>query len=424
MAERPGYDVASTRAGDGMTELPLDGLKVADFSWVVAGPVVGRALADFGAAVVRVESSTKIETARMMQPFYGGQAGRENSALYGTCNAGKYGVTLDLKTDGGRAVARDLGAWADVVVESYSPGQMAKWGLGYEQIREINPSVIMLSTSLIGQTGPSSKLAGYGNIGASVSGYQDLVGWPDRPPIGPFGPYTDYVGPRFSLVVLLAALDHRRRTGEGCYIDVAQSEVGVYLLSPQLANYFGAGAVAQRRGNGDEQFAPHGVYACRPENGRDRFVAIAVCDDGQWSALAAELDRPDLAGDPRYVDAAGRLAHGAELDAALADWTSSQTAADVEARMQARGVPAHVCASSADWARDEQLIHRGHVRRMPHEVFGTAVVEGPRYLLSETPGAVRKPAPSLGQDNEYVLRTILGYDEARFERCVAAGALR
>ena len=228
---------------------PLAGLKVADFSWVVAGPVVGRALADFGATVVRIESGTRIETARLMQPFYQGRTGRENSALYGTCNAGKYGLALNLKTEEGRAVARDLAGWADVVAESYAPGQMASWGLDYASIREVNPSVIMLSTALMGQTGPAARLAGYGNIGASVSGYQDLVGWPDQLPIGPFGPYTDYVGPRFSLVVLLAALDHRRRTGEGCHIDLAQSEIGVFLLSPQLADYFDQGTVAQRRGS-------------------------------------------------------------------------------------------------------------------------------------------------------------------------------
>lgn len=410
-------------AGGHDRSLPLEGLKVADFSWVVAGPVVGRALADFGASVVRIESGTRIETARMMQPFYRGEAGRENSALYGDCNAGKYGLALDLKTSEGRGVARDLVGWADVVAESYAPGQMARWGLDYASIRTVNPSVVMLSTSLMGQTGPSARLAGYGNIGASVSGYQDLVGWPDQLPIGPFGPYTDYVGPRFSLVILLAALDHRRLTGEGCHIDLAQSEIGVFLLSPQLADYFDQGTVAQRRGNRDEQFAPHGVYPCLPEQGRDRFVAIAVCNDAQWPVLAAELQRPDLAADPGLADAAGRLARTDELDEALAAWTATQRAEDIEVRLQARGVPAHLAVTSADWARDPQLVHRGNLRRLSSERFGAAFVEGPRYLLSETPGQVTRPAPMLGQDNEHVLRGLLGYDQARYDRVAASGAL-
>jgi crotonobetainyl-CoA:carnitine CoA-transferase CaiB-like acyl-CoA transferase len=392
----------------------LAGLKVADFSWVVAGPVAGRALADFGATVVRVESSTHIETARMMQPFYDGTPGAENSALYGTCNAGKLGLTLNLKQPDGQAVARDLIRWADVVIES---------GLDYENVQPLNPSVIMLSTSLMGQTGPAAKLAGYGNIGASASGYQDLVGWPDRPPIGPFGPYTDYVGPRFSLVLLLAALDRRRLTGKGCQLDVAQSEIGVFLLSPQLAEYFDRGAVAARRGNADERFAPHGVFGCLRDGGDDRFVAVAVTSDAQWQALAAEIGDPGLAGDPRYQTADGRLAAAAELDGIVAAWTAAQRAEDVTARLQRRGVPAHVAASSADWSLDPQLAHRGHLRALPHEQFGTATVEGPRYLLSGTPGEVRRPAPRLGQDNEYVLRTLLGYDAAACARLAGSGAL-
>jgi crotonobetainyl-CoA:carnitine CoA-transferase CaiB-like acyl-CoA transferase len=401
----------------------LDGLKVADFSWVVAGPVVGRALADFGATVVRVESASRIETARMMQPFYDGTPGRENSALYGTCNAGKFGLALDLKTDDGRAVARDLIRGADVVVESYSPGQMARWGLDYEMVRADNPSVIMLSTSLMGQTGPAAKLAGYGNIGASLSGYQDLVGWPDRPPIGPFGPYTDYVGPRFSLLVLLAALDERRRTGAGCHIDVAQSEVGVFLLAPQLADYFDRGTVAIRRGNADERFAPHGVFAGLPEDGQDRFVAIAVCTDEQWRALCDELGRAELADDPSFASAPARLDAADALEALLAPWVADQRVEDVEQRLQGRGVPAHVCSTSADWSQDPQLAHRGHLRALPHPRLGTATVEGPRYLLSASPGVVARPAPELGQDTEYVLRTLLGYDDAAYERLVDAGVL-
>jgi crotonobetainyl-CoA:carnitine CoA-transferase CaiB-like acyl-CoA transferase len=359
----------------------------------------------------------------MMQPFYDGKQGPENSALYGTCNAGKLGLTLDLNSKAGQAVARDLARWADVVVESYSPGQMARWGLDYASIRADNPSVIMLSTSLMGQSGPSAKLAGYGNIGASVSGYQDLVGWPDRPPIGPFGPYTDYVGPRFSLALLLAVLSHRRRTNEGCYLDVAQSEVGVFLLSPQLADYFHRGTVATRRGNADERFAPHAVFECRRSGNTDRFVAIAICTDEQWAALTDEMGRSDLADRPEYRTAARRRSATAEIEVQIAMWAADQAAEAVEERLQRRGIPAHVCASSADWSSDPQLAHRRHIRRLPHPRFGSAFVEGPRYQLSETPGAVVRPAPEFGQDNEYVLRTLLGYDAQNYGRLVEDGVL-
>jgi crotonobetainyl-CoA:carnitine CoA-transferase CaiB-like acyl-CoA transferase len=397
-------------------DLPLAGLKVADFSWVVAGPVVGRALADFGATVVRVESATRIETARMMQPFYDGKPGKENSALYGTCNAGKYGLALDLKQDRGRAVARDLADWADVVIESFAPGQMRRWGLDYPALSARRPRLIMLSSSLMGQTGPARRLAGYGNIGASLSGYQDLVGWPDRPPIGPFGPYTDYVAPRFALAALLAAWDRVRGGGDGCYLDIAQTEIGIFLLSPQLAHYASTGVVAARMGNADLGAAPHGVYPCRS----GRFVAIACMTDAHWRALAAELD---LAPDPKLGTVAGRLAAAESLDAAITEWTSTRDAEEVRVRLRNAGVPAHPCADSADWAADPQLAHRGHIRTVPHPRFGTAVVEGPRYLLCETPGEVRRPAPQLGEHNEYVLRELLGYDAATVGELLRADVL-
>ena len=198
-----------------MTIRPLEGLKVLDLAWVVAGPVIGRTLADYGATVVRVETRKRVDTSRVMGPFPDGRMDVQQSALFENCNAGKLGLTLDLASPGGQQVARDLARWADVVVESFSPGQMRRWGLDYEALSADHPDLIMLSTSLMGQTGPYAQFAGYGNIGAAMAGFQQLVGWPGELPVGPFGPYTDYVGPRFSIVALLAALDHRRRTGEG-----------------------------------------------------------------------------------------------------------------------------------------------------------------------------------------------------------------
>jgi crotonobetainyl-CoA:carnitine CoA-transferase CaiB-like acyl-CoA transferase len=165
------------------------------------------------------------------------------------------------------------------------------------------------------------------------------------------------------------------------------------------------------------------VFGCLPAGDEDRFVAVAVTSDGQWQALAAEIGDPGLADDPRYQTEAGRLAAAAELADIVAAWTAGQRAEDVVARLQRRLVPAHVAASSADWSGDAQLAYRGHLRRLPHPQFGTATVAGPRYLLSDTPGEVRRSAPRLGQDNEYVLRTLLGYDAAECARLTDSGAL-
>jgi benzylsuccinate CoA-transferase BbsF subunit len=402
----------------------LAGLKVLDLSWVVAGPLIGRALADFGATVVRVESGTRVETARLMQPFYDGVPDKENSALFGNCNAGKLGMTLDLKSEQGRDVVRDLAAWADVVVESFSPGQLARWGLDYATLSAGKPSLIMLSTSIAGQTGPWSRLAGFGNVGSSLSGFQNLVGYEDDLPLGTFGPYTDYVGPRLALVALLAAVERQRRTGEGGYIDVAQVEAGVFFLSPQIAHHGYDGTIAQRRGNRDEVFAPQGVYPCRPEGSVERFVAIAVRSDDEWRTLATALERPDLADRPDLATAERRRVRADELDEVIAAWTSDQAAAAVEQRLQSLGVPAHLSASSADFVADPQLAHRGHVVALPDPLHGTAYVEGPRYRLSATPGRVRGPAPTLGRDNRTVLRDILGYPEERITALEEGQVLR
>ena len=257
-------------AKDAPASQPFEGLKVLDLAWVVAGPALGRVLADFGATVVRVESSVRIETARLMGPFLDGQPDPQRCALFDTYNAGKLGLTLDLGCPDGRAVVRDLAQWADVLVESFIPGQMSRWGLAPETLRAANPGLIVVSTSLMGQTGPSSPLSGYGNIGAAMAGFQSIVGWPGEPPYGPYGPYTDFVGPRFGLVALLAALEHRRITGHGCWLDVSQAEAGIQFLAPQVAHAASTGAVAGLQGNRDPQFAPHRGFRLRRRRSLDR----------------------------------------------------------------------------------------------------------------------------------------------------------
>ncbi|WP_408898201.1 CaiB/BaiF CoA transferase family protein [Nocardioides sp. R1-1] len=407
-----------------MTTDALAGLKVLDLSWVVAGPLIGRTLADFGATVVRVESSVRVETARLMQPFHGGVQDKEGSALFGNCNAGKLGLTLDLKSEQGQEVVRDLVAWADVVVESFSPGQLRKWGLDYETLSADKPGLVMLSTSIAGQRGPWSTLAGFGNVGSSLSGFQHLVGYEDRLPMGTFGPYTDYVGPRLALVTLLAALENRRRTGEGAYIDVSQVEAGVFFLSPQVAQLGYDGTIAERHGNRDPRFAPHGVFPCLPVDDKDRFVALAVRSDQEWRALARAMGRPDLADRPDLATDEGRRTAQDELEGAIAEWTAGRHATEVERTLQSLGVPAHLAVTSDDYPHDDQLAHRRHLVELPHPLHGTTWVEGPRYALSETPGRPRSAAPTLGQHNEEVLTEILGYDAERVAVLTEGGILR
>ena len=401
---------------------PLSHIKVLDLAWVVAGPMIGRSLADFGATVVRVEHPKRTDTARAIGPYYGGGYDVQRSACYANGNAGKLGLALDLQNEDARDVVRELAAWADIVVESFAPGQVNRWGLDYETLKAINPKIIMVSTSLMGQSGPWKALAGFGNIGTAMSGYQGLVGPEEGLPTGPFGPYTDYVAPRFGIPMVLAAIDWRERSGEGCYIDLGQAETGMQFLASAFADYGATGRIAKAEGNRDDAMAPHGVYPALTQEGEDpRWIAVVAQDDAAWKALAAEIGGDAL--DDQFASLEGRKAHEAALDAIVGAWTASLDPTETAEKLQGLGVAASVVATAADLAEDPQLEHLGHWERVPHPQIGAATVEGSRFVLSKTPAHVARPAPEYGRDQEAVLKGILGYDSARLDALKAAGAM-
>ena len=226
----------------------LAGVRVWDASWVGVGPLTAKYLADYGATVVHTETAARPDVLRNGPPFRDGVPGIDRSQFFADFNASKYGLGLDLKHPRGRGVALALAGWADVVLESFSPGVMAQFGLGYGALAEVNPSLVMLSTSMNGQTGPRRKFAGFGTVMAAMAGFCEITGWPDRPPGSPYGAYTDFVSPRFAATALLAALDHRRRTGQGQYIDLAQYEASVQLHAPWLLDFEVNGQLVSRDG--------------------------------------------------------------------------------------------------------------------------------------------------------------------------------
>jgi benzylsuccinate CoA-transferase BbsF subunit len=402
------------------TSPALADVKVLDLMWAIAGPAATRTLADYGATIVRVETGKRTEICRTVAPFRELPPGPESAVLFHNMNAGKLMVTIDLTNPEGRSVILDLVRWADVVTEAYTPGTMRVFGLDYTALAAVKPDLIMVSTCLMGQTGPLASYAGFGNLAASITGFGNLCGWPDRAPAGPFGAYTDYIAPRFTAAAILAALDHRRRTGEGQHLDVAQAEASIHFLGPAMLDYTVNGRVQGPVGNADPDAAPHGVY---PAAGDDRWLAIAPRNDAEFRALCTVIERPDLAGDARFATAAARRARTDELDAIVAAWTREQDPGVAEATLQAAGVPASVAANSHDLCTDPQLVHREHVRQLSHPTYGTTPVEGARARLSRTPATIDGPAPTLGRDNQYVLETILGYDDARITELVIAGAL-
>jgi benzylsuccinate CoA-transferase BbsF subunit len=388
--------------------------------WVLAGPGVTRMFADYGATVIRVESTIRTDPTRTVGPFQDHQSGTERSGLWGNNNAGKYGITLDLSTAGARAIVMDLVRWADVVCEAFSPKAMRAWGFDYESLRQVKPDLIMLSTCLMGQSGPLSRFAGFGNLAAALCGFYNLVGWPDRSPSGPFSAYTDYIAPRFGACALMAALIHKKLTGEGQYIDQAQAESALQFLALPILDFSANQRVYQPVGNHDLYCAPHGVYAAE---GNDRWVAIACREEEQWRALCTEMGVPELATDARCSTFTARQTNRDHLDRLINEWTSTLDAHEIERRLQARGVPAHVVQDSADLYRDQQFHHRKHFVEVAHAELDTTWVENSRFTLSRSPARVERAAPMMGEHNQHVLQHILGYDDDRIAELVAGGAL-
>ena len=401
--------------------LPLEDVKILDFMWALAGPGTTRALSDYGATVVRIESASRIDGSRTVGPFYKNQAAHDGSGLFGTYNAGKLGLGLDLNKPKAREVVLDLVRWADVVCESYSPKAMRAWSLDYESLRAVKPDIIMLSSCLMGQTGPTSSFVGFGNMAAAVSGFYNLCGWPDRSPSGPFGAYTDYLAPRFGAVSILTALDYRKRTGKGQYIDQSQAESALHFLTPALLDCAANGRVVQGLGNDDPNYAPHGVY---PAFGEDRWIAIACLNDDQWQRLCSVMNRNELANNQSYATVSNRLKNRHRLDNIIREWTAGLEAEAGEKLLQTAGVPASVVENSKAVCEDEQLAGRGYLVEIDHTIQGKTVVEGSRFKLSRTPAQTPRQAPSVGRDNQYVLESILGYDEARITELVSSGALQ
>lgn len=384
---------------------PLEDLKVLDFTWVMAGPLCTRVLADYGASVIKVESTTRMEPARTSPPFKDGQKTPEHSVAFMNFNNGKMSVTIDPSNSVGREVILDLVRWADVVVESYSPKAMKDWGLDYAALKEVNPDLIMLSSCLMGHTGPRSQVPGYGNMAAAVTGFYELTGWPDRSPAGPYLAYTDGVAPRFMLISLLAALEHRDRRGVGQYIDLSQAEAAIHMLGPAIFDYGINQHVWSRDGNRDLNMCPHGVY---PVAGDDKWIALTCASDEHWGSLKALLG--DVLPDDSLDTLAQRKACEDELDSIISAWTQHQGPDELQTRLINAGIPAHVVNNSETAWSDPQFVHREHFVTVSSQVAGEVAIENTRFHLQGTPAAIDRGPASTGEHNVQVLMDVLGYD--------------
>jgi len=392
-------------------------VNVLEFGAGAAGPLATRYLADHGATVIRVESSVRPDFLRLYA-ITATQRSLEASPMFAAFNCNKLAITLNLKHPEARDIALRLVAWSDVVAENFAPGAMARFGLAYEDLIEVKPDLIMISTCLHGQTGPERDYPGFGGQGSALSGFNHLTGWPDREPLGPYGTITDSLAPRYAAAAIAAALIRKRRTVTmGAYLDLSQVECAVYSLGETIVEQSVTGSPPGRAGNRSPDAAPHGVFRCQ---GDERWVAIAIWTDDEWAQLVDAIAHPTWA-DGRFATAAGRLANVDELERLLESWTATQDRDAIAHRLQSLGIEANPVADLGDCYCDAQLAHRGHFKLLEHPVIGAQAYEALGFRLSDSPPLFSRPGPTLGRDNGEVYKDILGMTGDEFERFAAAG---
>jgi benzylsuccinate CoA-transferase BbsF subunit len=388
--------------------LPLAGLRVLDLSSTIAGPSATRHLADFGAQVIKVESRVHPDGSRFATPFAGGIRGINRSGYYAAYNAGKLSMALNMQLPQARDVLRRLIERSDVLVEAFVPGVVARWGFSYEQVSAWNPRLIMASHCLQGQTGPHATQRGYGHIAGALSGWYDLTGPADEPPLGPYSAYTDFIAWAFLLDAVLVALEARDLTGRGQYIDHAQLESSIHFLTPLLLDLQVNDHLATRRGNREDYAAPNNAYRCR---GDDRWIALSVTTDAEWSALCQAFGHQAAATDPRFATFEARKRHEDELDELIAGWTAEQEPFELAERLQAAGVSAGVVQRAEDLFADPQLRHRGFFRRLDHPELGDHAVHGHSFRISGLEPGPLRAAPLLGEHTFDICREVLGMSD-------------
>jgi crotonobetainyl-CoA:carnitine CoA-transferase CaiB-like acyl-CoA transferase len=398
---------------------PFEGVKVLDFTWLGVGPLAVNYLAFYGATAIKVESSIRPDPLRHLTPYKDGIRGLERSYYWAHAHPAKrLDITLNLNHPKAIEIARRLVAWADVVAESFLPGTMEKWGLGYEDLKKIKPEIIMLRTCMHGQTGPLAKHPGLGLVLTALSGFVAINGWPDRPPSALYGAFTDFMAPLFNAIALIGALNHRRQTGKGQCLDVSQHEACMHCIGPLFLDSAVNQREPTRNGNRIAYAAPHGIYRCQ---GDDRWCAITVFTDEEWKNFCRVIGSPAWVNDPKFNTLPGRKQNEDELDKRVEAWTSQHTAEKVMGLMQAEGVGAGLVANARDLAEDPQLKHYQCYQELDHPEMGRmSFYLPPGFTLSKA-SYERVHPPLLGEYNEYVYVQLLGIPDKEFVQLMEEG---
>jgi benzylsuccinate CoA-transferase BbsF subunit len=405
-----------------MEKRPFEGLNVIDFCWGGVGPFHCNFLAYYGATVVRVESATRPDVTRQSGLVGAGGVGEgaldRSPAFALTHPVKKYGIRLNIKFPKAIEVFKRLVAWSDVFVESFTAGTMEGLGMSYDELKKINPDIIMYRTNGLGHTGPMAGQPGLGQTWTSLTGFHGITGWPDRQSVPVSSYYTDHLAPPFGGLALIAAIDYRRRTGRGQCIDQAQVETGLNYMGPIILDYVVNGRELELIGNKNSQASPYGAYPCK---GDDRWIAIGVFTDEEWDSFCKVLGNPSWTKDVRFNTLAGRVKNSNELNRFVGEWTANFTAEQVMAMMQAAGVAAGVVATAQDSEEDPQLKHYEFFKDIDHPYLGTLnFYHPPPFKLSKATAERHRPT-LIGENTEYVCKEFLGLTDKEFTQLQQEG---
>jgi crotonobetainyl-CoA:carnitine CoA-transferase CaiB-like acyl-CoA transferase len=379
---------------------PLAGVRIADFTIHAAGPFCTHMLSQLGAECIKIESRSRPDAFRKPHAVYG----RMEAATFDQVSSNKLSVRLNLKDAEGVALARRIVALSDVAAESFRPGVMRRLGLDFDALCAVKPDIVMLSLSASGQTGPDSHFAGYAPLFGAWGGLGWMTGYSDGPPVE-MRHVMDHTAGLHAALAVVAALHQRRRTGRPQHVDLAAREVASAMVGDALVQA-SLGEQPARPGNGHAGMSPHGVFATAEP---DRWLTLAVRTDAEWQALATLLGHAAYATDPRFAQAADRLARWQEVDALVGGWLASVDADDISVRLQAEGVAAHVSWTIADLAADGHLRARGAVTQVEAAGIPSRAAVGALARFSATPDVgIRRLTPALGQDEDYVFGELLG----------------
>lgn len=389
-------------------ENALEGVRVIDFSWIVAGPQCTRILADFGADVIKIENYSNMDYIRAS----GGADSPNRSPLFNTLNRNKRSLTLNVMHPRGMELLKTLIKKSDVIVENFSSRVLEKWGLGYEEQKKLNPGIIYCSMSGFGHSGRDRDFVTWGPTAQALSGLTYMSGLPGEESAGWGFSYMDHTGGFYGTIAIMMALLHRNKTGEGQHLDLSQVEAGIGLTGTSVLDYTVNNRPFRRDGMPpgnrapEREIAPHNSYPCR---GEDRWCVIAVTNDAEWDSLVNILGNPAWANDERFATMASRFANQNDLDEFISQWTINLTPLEVFDVLQNAGVPAGAVQTPMERAEiDLQLKHRGFIAEVEHAELGNTKVESIPMKMSETPWKLNKASPLLGEHSAEIYMDLLG----------------